>query len=227
MALSVGFSPDDILLRPGESAIFEITSRDLGHTFTIDDLMLDSEVPEGQTISVSRPRRRGRTPSIVRSPGTASRAWRVLSRYERPAPPPLGAPLEAAATDRHTDLQNSSQSKGSPIDGGRVMRLSLRSLAITAAILWGGAVFITGAANAMWPTYGVAFLQLAESIYPGYHATGTFGSVIVGTLYSITDGAVAGLLFGWIYNRFVEDGGTDQDAVPEGEGETALGTTAS
>jgi len=107
------------------------------------------------------------------------------------------------------------------------MRLSLRSLAITAAILLGGSVFITGAANAMWPPYGVAFLQLAESIYPGYHATGTFGSVIVGTLYSITDGAVAGLLFGWIYNRFVEDGGTDQDAVPEGEGETALGTTAS
>ena len=107
------------------------------------------------------------------------------------------------------------------------MRLSLRSLAITAAILLGGSVFITGAANAMWPTYGVAFLQLAESIYPGYQETGTFGSVIVGTLYSITDGAVAGLLFGWIYNRFVEDGSTDQDAVPEGEGETALGTTAS
>ena len=35
-AKSFGFSPDDILLRPGESAIFEITSRDLGHTFTID-----------------------------------------------------------------------------------------------------------------------------------------------------------------------------------------------
>ena len=111
-AKSFGFSLDDILLRLGESAIFEITSRDLGHTFTIDDLMLDSEVPEGQTISVSRPRRRERTPSIVRSPGIASRTWRVLSRYERPAPHPLGASLEAAATDRHTDLQNSSQSQG-------------------------------------------------------------------------------------------------------------------
>jgi len=46
------FSPDDILLRPGESAVFEITSGDVRHTFTIDELMLDSEVPAGQTISV-------------------------------------------------------------------------------------------------------------------------------------------------------------------------------
>jgi hypothetical protein len=40
------------------------------------------------------------------------------------------------------------------------------------------------------------------SVYPGYHATGSVSSIAVGTLYGVLDGAVAGLLFGWIYNRF-------------------------
>ena len=82
------------------------------------------------------------------------------------------------------------------------MKLSIRSLAMTAAILWGGSVFVAGVANVIWPTYGVAFLQLVASIYPGYQATGSFGSVIVGTLYGILDGAVGGLLFAWVYNCF-------------------------
>ncbi len=80
------------------------------------------------------------------------------------------------------------------------MKLSIRSLTITSAILWGGSVFVIGVANVIWPTYGVAFLQLVASIYPGYHATESFGSVIVGTLYGILDGAVGGLLFVAIYN---------------------------
>ena len=82
------------------------------------------------------------------------------------------------------------------------MRLSLKSLAITGAILWGGSVLLLGIANAIWPSYGVAFLQMASSVYPGYHANGSAGSVIVGTLYAVADGAVCGLLSGWIYNRF-------------------------
>lgn len=90
MALAVGFSPDDILLRPGESAIFEITSRDLGHTFTIDDLMLDSEVPEGQTISVSRPRRRGRTPSICKVPGHREQGMEGVITVRAPRPTSTG-----------------------------------------------------------------------------------------------------------------------------------------
>jgi hypothetical protein len=81
------------------------------------------------------------------------------------------------------------------------MTLSLRALAITAALLWGGAVFVCGLANLAWPTYGGAFLQLVASIYPGYHATRSLGSVVVGTLYALLDGAVGGLLFGWLYNR--------------------------
>ena len=83
------------------------------------------------------------------------------------------------------------------------MKLSLKSLAITSAILWGGSMLLLGIANAIWPTYAVAFLQMMDSIYPGYHATGSIGSVIVGTLYAVVDGAICGLLFGWLYNKFI------------------------
>ena len=40
--------------------------------------------------------------------------------------------------------------------------------------------------------------------YLGYDPTAGPVSVIVGTLYSLMAGAVAGGLFGWLYNSFVE-----------------------
>ncbi len=82
------------------------------------------------------------------------------------------------------------------------MKLSIGGLTVTLALLWGGAVLCCGIANLIWPSYGVAFLQLVSSIYPGYHATRSLGSVVVGTLYALLDGAICGLLFGWLYNRF-------------------------
>ena len=82
------------------------------------------------------------------------------------------------------------------------MKLSIGAVTITVAILWGGAVLLCGIANLIWPSYGLAFLQLAASIYPGYHATRSLGGLVVGTGYAIFDGAVAGLLFGWLYNCF-------------------------
>ena len=81
------------------------------------------------------------------------------------------------------------------------MTLSIRALTFTAALLWGGGVLVCGLANLIWPTYGVAFLQLVSSIYPGYHATRSLGSVAVGTLYALLGGAVCGWLFAWLYNR--------------------------
>ena len=82
------------------------------------------------------------------------------------------------------------------------MKLSIGAVTITVAILWGGTVLLCGIANLIWPSYGLAFLQLAASIYPGYHATRSLGGLVVGTGYAILDGAVAGLLFGWLYNYF-------------------------
>lgn len=41
-----------------------------------------------------------------------------------------------------------------------------------------------------------------SSVYPGYKTVGGFGSVTVGTLYALVDGAVGGAIFAWLYNSF-------------------------
>lgn len=86
------------------------------------------------------------------------------------------------------------------------MKLNVRALAATAAILWGGCFFLVGLADLVWPPYGEAWLQLGQSIYPGYGGPGGFGSVIVVTLYALLDGAVAGALFAWLYNKLAGGG---------------------
>jgi hypothetical protein len=80
------------------------------------------------------------------------------------------------------------------------MKLSVKGLALTAAIVWGGCILLTGILNLIWAGYGVAFLDVVRSIYPGYQATSGFAGVIVGTLYGAVDGAVCGAVFAWLYN---------------------------
>ena len=84
------------------------------------------------------------------------------------------------------------------------MKLSVTGLAIAMAIVWGGAVLLTAVANAIWPTYGQALLELAASIYPGYKASRNFGDIVTGTAYAVVDGAIIGLLIGIIYNAMVK-----------------------
>ncbi len=82
------------------------------------------------------------------------------------------------------------------------MKLSLKGLAIAGALVWGGGIFVVGSANLIWEGYGVAFLEVVASIYPGFDVEGGLGQVIVGTLYGLLDGAIGGLVFGFIYNKF-------------------------
>ena len=86
------------------------------------------------------------------------------------------------------------------------MTLSVRSLAIVSALLWGGGILFVGLVNLAAPSYGTAFLQCVSSVYPGFHDSRTFLDVLVGTGYALFDGAVGGALFGWLYNSF--SGGT-------------------
>lgn len=81
------------------------------------------------------------------------------------------------------------------------MKLSIKALALTSAVVWGGSIFLTGLANLLTPGYGADLLELAASIYPGYELTGGLGSLIVGTLYALLDGAIFGAIFAWLYNR--------------------------
>ena len=82
------------------------------------------------------------------------------------------------------------------------MSLSVKSLAITSALLWGGGVLFVGLVNLAAPSYATIFLQCVSSIYPGFHNSRHFLDVLVGTGYAVFDGAVGGALFGWLYNSF-------------------------
>ena len=80
------------------------------------------------------------------------------------------------------------------------MKVSLRAVAIAAGMLWGGAILFLGLINLASPSYGLSFLQMVSSVYPGFHVSRTIGDVLTGTVYALIDGAVAGLVFGWLYN---------------------------
>ena len=80
------------------------------------------------------------------------------------------------------------------------MKINVTALALTAGLFWGASLLVVGSASLIWPGYGRAFLELAASLYPGYHPGPAIGSVITGTLYGLVDGAIAGAVFGWLYN---------------------------
>jgi hypothetical protein len=79
------------------------------------------------------------------------------------------------------------------------MRLDAKAFAIAFSLIWAGMILLVGIAHLVWPAYGGDLLAIAASIYPGYHVGG-LGSVIVGTLYALVDGAVGGFVFAWLYN---------------------------
>lgn len=80
------------------------------------------------------------------------------------------------------------------------MKLSIKSLALTAAIFWGAALLIVGGANLMFPGYGLSFLEVIGSVYPGYQPGTGLSSVMVGSLYGIVDAGIGGAIFAWLYN---------------------------
>ena len=80
------------------------------------------------------------------------------------------------------------------------MRLSLKGMAVSIAVVWAGCILMVGVVNLVAPSYGTAFLQMASSIYPGFHNSRSIVDVIVGTLYGAVDGGIGGLVFAWIYN---------------------------
>ena len=82
------------------------------------------------------------------------------------------------------------------------MRFNVVAMALTVGVFSGAALLIVALANLMWPSYGRAYLDLAASVYPGYRPGSGLGSVISGTLYALVDGAIAGAVFGWLYNLF-------------------------
>ena len=84
------------------------------------------------------------------------------------------------------------------------MRLNVKALACSFALLWGGGVMLlVGLCNMCCDGYGQPFLDLIASIYPGYEATGTFGQFFIGVGYGVLDGFIGGAVLAWVYNLFV------------------------
>jgi len=83
------------------------------------------------------------------------------------------------------------------------MKLDVIRFGCALSALWALTVLCVGAGNLFWPAYGVEFLRLVDSIYPGYHyGKWGFVGVVVATLYAALDGWVAGVVFAWMYNLF-------------------------
>ena len=81
-----------------------------------------------------------------------------------------------------------------------MMKLNPKALAITLSLLWGACVLVVAVLNQAWPGYGVAFLNVVASIYPGFHRGG-LREALVGTLYALLDGAMCGMIVAWLYNN--------------------------
>ena len=80
------------------------------------------------------------------------------------------------------------------------MKLSVKGLSITAAIIWGAALLIMGSANMIFPGYGSNFLEVMGSVYPVYHPSTGLSSVIIGSLYGVVDAGIGAAIFAWLYN---------------------------
>ncbi len=84
------------------------------------------------------------------------------------------------------------------------MKFNIMALGITCGVIWAGAILFTGVCSLIWPGYGQAFLDLIASVYPGYKGTASIGQVVIGTLYGLVDGGIAGIIFAWLYNFFAK-----------------------
>jgi len=81
------------------------------------------------------------------------------------------------------------------------MKFNVIQLGLAFAIIWAVIILLVGITNLIFPGYGVAFLKIIDSIYPGYHfGKWEFGGVIVATLYAALDGFILGIVFAWLHN---------------------------
>jgi hypothetical protein len=44
---------------------------------------------------------------------------------------------------------------------------------------------------------------MAASLYPGFAADGTVLDLLIGVVFAVVDGAFAGWMFAWVYNKAV------------------------
>ncbi len=85
------------------------------------------------------------------------------------------------------------------------MKLNVKALAAAFAVIWGMlAMLLIGVVRLAWPDYGQAFMEVMASIYPGMDSAASFKNALFGAMYGLLDGAIAGALFAWCYNKNVD-----------------------
>lgn len=85
------------------------------------------------------------------------------------------------------------------------MKLNAILFGCALSAVWALIVLLVGIANLIWPGYGIEFLKIVDSIYPGYHfGLWGFGGIVVATLYAVIDGWVVGVVFALLYNSFTK-----------------------
>ncbi len=86
------------------------------------------------------------------------------------------------------------------------MKLSVKAFATSAAILWGGSIFLVASLHYFFPGYGQSFLEIPASFFPGYHVDRSIVSVLIGTGWGLVDGAIDGAIFAFLYNVIAGSG---------------------
>ncbi len=84
------------------------------------------------------------------------------------------------------------------------MQLSIKAMALTASILWGGSILFIGLMSLLSPGYANEFLKIVSSLYPGFEHSGSLGDLLVGTVFGLIDGGICGVLIAWLYNFFAK-----------------------
>ena len=84
------------------------------------------------------------------------------------------------------------------------MKLSLKAMIVAGALFKGVVFLFISLMNLILRPYGGAYLAFLSSLYPGYDPVNVPIAVIVGTIYSLLAGALAGLLFACLYNFFAD-----------------------
>jgi len=82
------------------------------------------------------------------------------------------------------------------------VKLSLNAMIIAGALFKTIVFLFISLMNLVLRPYGGAYLAFLSSLYLGYDPVNAPIAVIVGTIYSLLGGALAGLLFACLYNFF-------------------------
>ncbi len=84
------------------------------------------------------------------------------------------------------------------------MKLSVKAMALTSGILWGGSMLTMGLINLASRSYARPFLGMMSSVYPGFHNSRNLADVLVGAGYGFVDGAAGGAVVALLYNQLAE-----------------------